>query len=65
MEEVSHVICLDSRIGSKFNCGVWWKLFPENILSLVYRSEVLNLPEVAEYWYQVVAMNDYQRRPFV
>ena len=63
VEEVSHVIGLDSRIRSKFLkaiVGFGGSCFQKNIL-----SEVLNLPEVAEYWHQVVEMNDYQRRQFV
>ena len=34
------------------------------MLNLVYLSEALNLPEVAAYWHQVVAMNEYQRQRF-
>ena len=67
VEEVSHAIGLDSRIGSKFlkaSVGFGGSCFQKDVLSLVYLSEVLNLPEVAEYWHQVVAMNDYQRRRF-
>ena len=30
----------------------------------MYLCEALNLPEVAAYWYQVIAMNEYQRRRF-
>ncbi len=67
VEEVAHAIGQDSRIGSKFlkaSVGFGGSCFQKDVLNLVYLSEVLNLPEVAEYWHQVVLMNDYQRRRF-
>ena len=30
----------------------------------MYLCEALNLPEVAEYWHQVILLNEYQRRRF-
>jgi UDPglucose 6-dehydrogenase len=39
-------------------------LFSLDILNLVYICETFGLKEVAEYWYQVVAMNDYQKKRF-
>lgn len=68
VEEVAHAIGKDSRIGSKFlkaSVGFGGSCFQKDVLNLVYLSEVLNLPEVAEYWHQVILMNDYQRRRFV
>merc|ERR1712000_553323 len=38
--------------------------FQKDILNLVYICESFGLKEVAEYWHQVVAMNDYQKRRF-
>ena len=67
VEEVAHAIGLDSRIGSKFlraSVGFGGSCFQKDVLNLVYICEALNLPEVAEYWHQVIAMNDYQRRRF-
>jgi len=32
---------------------------------LVYLCESLNLTEVAEYWRQVIVINDYQKKRFV
>ena len=67
VEEVSHAIGQDSRIGSKFlkaSVGFGGSCFQKDVLNLVYLCEVLNLPEVAEYWHQVISMNDYQRRRF-
>ena len=67
VEEVAHAIGQDSRIGSKFlkaSVGFGGSCFQKDVLNLVYLCEVLNLPEVAEYWHQVVSINDYQRRRF-
>lgn len=44
--------------------GFGGSCFQKDVLNLVYLSEALNLPEVANYWYQVIAMNEYQRRRF-
>ena len=67
VQEVSHAIGLDSRIGSKFlqaSVGFGGSCFQKDVLNLVYLCEALNLPEVADYWHQVVDMNNYQRRRF-
>ncbi len=67
VEEVAHAIGQDSRIGSKFlkaSVGFGGSCFQKDVLNLVYLCEALNLPEVAEYWHQVVAMNDFQRKRF-
>ena len=44
--------------------GFGGSCFQKDVLNLVYLCEALNLPAVASYWYQVVAMNEYQRRRF-
>ncbi|KAG2073903.1 nucleotide sugar dehydrogenase [Suillus decipiens] len=65
--EVAHSIGQDSRIGPKFlraSVGFGGSCFQKDILNLVYLSESLNLKEVAEYWKQVVTMNEYQKRRF-
>ena len=67
VEEVAHAIGQDSRIGSKFlkaSVGFGGSCFQKDVLNLVYLCEALNLPEVAEYWHQVIAINDYQRKRF-
>src|ERR1700682_4305640 len=38
--------------------------FQKDILNLVYLCESFGLKEVAEYWNQVVLINDYQKRRF-
>ncbi|KAK3730322.1 hypothetical protein QZH41_015371 [Actinostola sp. cb2023] len=67
VSEVAHAIGMDSRIGNKFlkaSVGFGGSCFQKDVLNLVYLCEALNLPEVASYWYQVISMNDYQRRRF-
>lgn len=66
--EVAHAIGTDSRIGSKFlkaSVGFGGSCFKKDILNLVYLCETYGLTEVAEYWNQVVKMNEYQERRFV
>ena len=36
-----------------------------NLSMLVYICESMKLHEVAEYWQQVITMNEYQQRRFV
>jgi len=67
VDEVAHAIGTDTRIGNKFlkaSVGFGGSCFQKDVLNLVYLCEALHLPEVAEYWHQVVAMNDYQRKRF-
>ncbi|MCB9098406.1 MAG: UDP-glucose 6-dehydrogenase [Anaerolineales bacterium] len=68
VNEVAYAIGLDSRIGSRFlraSVGFGGSCFKKDILNLVYLCEYYNLPEVAAYWEQVVAMNEYQQLRFV
>jgi UDPglucose 6-dehydrogenase len=37
-------------------------LFPKDILNLVYIAKSYGLNEVADYWEQVIIMNDHKRR---
>jgi len=67
IEELSRAIGADSRIGSKFlkaSVGFGGSCFQKDILNLVYICRSLDLPEVADYWEQVIIMNDYQKRRF-
>lgn len=67
VEEVSRAIGSDSRIGSKFlktSVGFGGSCFQKDILNLVYICQSLGLQEVADYWEQVILMNDYQKRRF-
>ena len=65
--EVSRAVGMDSRLGPKFlrpGVGFGGSCFKKDILNLVYLCEQQGLPEVANYWEQVVLMNDYQERRF-
>lgn len=65
--EVARAIGKDKRIGQYFlhaSVGFGGSCFQKDVLNLVYLCEAFNLPEVAEYWRQVVKMNDYQKHRF-
>jgi len=67
IEEVSKAIGMDSRIGPKFlkaSVGFGGSCFQKDILNLVYLCKYYGLDEVAEYWHQVVKINDYQKNRF-
>lgn len=67
VDEVAHAIGMDSRIGSKFlkaSVGFGGSCFQKDILNLVYLCRYFDLPEVANYWEQVILMNDYQKQRF-
>merc|ERR1711988_1342695 len=67
VNEVSHAIGVDSRIGPKFlkaSVGFGGSCFQKDILNLVYLCRSFGLPEVAEYWHQVIVMNDWQKQRF-
>lgn len=68
VEEVARAIGMDSRIGPKFlktGPGFGGSCFKKDILNLVYICESYGLNEVAEYWQQVVLMNEYQQERLV
>ena len=68
MDEVARAIGADSRIGPKFflsSVGFGGSCFQKDILNLSYLCNHFGLPEVANYWNQVVKMNDYQKDRFV
>ncbi len=68
VSEVSHAIGRDSRIGGKFlnaSIGFGGSCFKKDILNLVYICESYGLTEVAEYWENVVKINDYQKQRFI
>lgn len=68
ISEVAKAIGMDSRIGPKFlqsSVGFGGSCFQKDILNLVYISRSLGLIEVADYWHQVILMNNYQRDRFV
>ena len=61
--EISKSIGLDSRIGKKFlksGPGFGGSCFKKDILNLVYLLRSNGLNEEAEYWRQVIKMNELQ-----
>ena len=67
INEVAKAIGMDSRIGSKFlkaSVGFGGSCFQKDILNLVYISKSFGLNEVADYWEQVIIMNDHQKDRF-
>lgn len=67
IQEVAKAIGMDSRIGPKFleaSVGFGGSCFQKDILNLVYIAKSLGLKEVADYWHQVILMNNHQRNRF-
>jgi UDPglucose 6-dehydrogenase len=67
VSEVAKAIGMDARIGSKFlkaSVGFGGSCFQKDILNLVYIAKSYGLHEVADYWEQVVIMNDHQKNRF-
>jgi UDPglucose 6-dehydrogenase len=67
VNEVARAIGMDTRIGSKFlkaSVGFGGSCFQKDILNLVYIAQSYGLKEVADYWEQVIIMNDHQKRRF-
>jgi len=67
IDEVAYAVGRDSRVGPKFlkaSIGFGGSCFQKDILNLVWLSEQLHLPEVANYWSQVIHINEYQKQRF-
>jgi len=67
IEELSKAIGMDHRIGPHFlkaSVGFGGSCFQKDILNLVYLCKYYGLDEVAEYWHQVVKINDFQKDRF-
>merc|ERR1711939_733386 len=64
VKEVARAIGTDTRIGSRFlqsGPGFGGSCFQKDILNLVYLCRHFGLPEVADYWESVVALNTWQQ----
>ena len=64
IKELSKAIGMDHRIGKYFlnaSVGFGGSCFQKDILNLVYLCQYYELHDVAEYWHQVVKINDYQK----
>jgi len=67
IDELSKAIGMDHRIGLYFlkaSVGFGGSCFQKDILNLVYLCKYYGLDEVAEYWHQVVKINNYQKNRF-
>ena len=67
INEVALAIGMDSRIGPKFlksSVGFGGSCFQKDILNLVYIAKSYGLQQVADYWEQVIIMNDHQKKRF-
>ena len=67
IEEVSKAIGMDSRIGKSFlktSVGFGGSCFQKDILNLVYIARSEGLDKVADYWEQVLIINQHQRDRF-
>jgi UDPglucose 6-dehydrogenase len=67
VNEVAKAVGMDSRVGPKFlkaSVGFGGSCFQKDILNLVYIARSFNLQEVADYWEQVITMNNHQKRRF-
>ena len=67
INDLSEAIGMDHRIGPHFlksSVGFGGSCFQKDILNLVYLCIYFGLEEVAEYWHQVVKINDYQKDRF-
>ncbi len=67
VDEVARAIGSDSRIGPKFlkaSVGFGGSCFQKDILNLVYIARSYGLTQVADYWKQVISMNNHQKSRF-
>jgi UDPglucose 6-dehydrogenase len=67
IDELSKAIGMDHRIGPHFlkaSVGFGGSCFQKDILNLVYLCRHYGLEEVADYWHQVIKINDYQKNRF-
>ena len=67
VSELANAIGTDSRIGPKFlqaSVGFGGSCFQKDILNLVYIARSYGLNKVADYWEQVIILNDHQKKRF-
>jgi UDPglucose 6-dehydrogenase len=65
IDEVAKAVGMDTRIGSKFlkaSVGFGGSCFKKDILNLVYLCKYYNLDEAADYWENVLKINDFQKK---
>lgn len=67
IDELARAIGADSRLGNKFlkaSVGFGGSCFQKDILNLVYIAESLGLRQVADYWEQIILLNEHQKHRF-
>ncbi len=67
VDEVAMAIGKDARIGPKFlkaSVGFGGSCFQKDLLNLVYIARSYHLDKVADYWEQVIIMNNHQKQRF-
>ncbi|KAL7540569.1 hypothetical protein ACHAXR_012539 [Thalassiosira sp. AJA248-18] len=67
VSEITRAVGMDDRIGKRFlqsSIGFGGSCFQKDILNLVYLCETYGLKECADYWNQVILMNNYQKKRF-
>ena len=67
IDEVASAVGMDSRIGSKFlksSVGFGGSCFKKDILNLVYLCRHYKIDEAADYWENVLKINDFQKKRF-
>lgn len=67
IDEVKNAVSKDKRIGKYFlnaSVGFGGSCFQKDVLNLIYICRCEGLVKSAEYWEQVVSMNNYQKRRF-
>jgi UDPglucose 6-dehydrogenase len=65
--EVAHAVGIDSRIGRKHlvaSVGFGGACYDTHLRNLVYLCNHYRLKEVANYWHQVLKMNEWQKKRF-
>ena len=65
ISEVAKAIGYDTRIGNRFlsaSPGFGGSCFQKDILNLVYLCRYYGLVEVADYWEQVIKLNNWQKK---
>jgi UDPglucose 6-dehydrogenase len=68
IDEVAFAAGRDARIGPRFlkaSVGFGGSCFRKDILNLVYLCRHYGLPEAADYWEQVLRVNEWQKSRFV
>jgi len=67
VQEVAHSIGVDTRIGRKgivASVGFGGACYEAHLRNLIYLCRSYRLPQVADYWEQVIKINDWQKRRF-